>query len=83
MPPPLSAREMGVLYLRAQGLYNSEIAERLCLADSTVRNYAHHAVTKLAARTLAGAIWKARRQLEQWEEKHVKDTAAKADGVLG
>lgn len=72
MPLPLSSREMEVLYLRANGLYNAEIAERLFLAESTIRNYAHHAVTKLEARTLAGAIWKARRQLEQWEEKHVK-----------
>jgi DNA-binding NarL/FixJ family response regulator len=67
---PISRREMEVLYWRAQGLYNSEIADQLHLAESTVKNYAHHATTKLEARTLAGAIWKARRELEEWESQH-------------
>ena len=70
---PLSRREMEVLYLRAQGLFTREIAERLGLAESTVRNYAHSALTKLEVQTMEGAVWKVRRELEQWERRVERD----------
>ena len=37
----LSQREQEVLVLMSRGLTNSEIADRLCIGDGTVRNYVH------------------------------------------
>ncbi|MDP2946091.1 MAG: helix-turn-helix transcriptional regulator [bacterium] len=67
---PLSRREMEVLYLRTQGLFNWEIAARLSLAVPTVANYVHTAMDKLEVQTVDGAIWKLRRELEAWEAQH-------------
>ena len=50
-PPPdqdgLSEREQDVLELVAQGRSNREIAEALCIAESTVRSHLHNILTKL------------------------------------
>ncbi|MDP3063151.1 MAG: helix-turn-helix transcriptional regulator [Chloroflexota bacterium] len=70
---PLSRREMEVLYLRTQGLFNWEIAARLSLAVSTVANYVHSAMVKLETKTVDGAIWKLRRELEAWEAQHAEE----------
>jgi two-component system, NarL family, response regulator LiaR len=54
----LSEREQEVLRLLAQGLSNAAIAERLCLAEGTVRNYVSSILSKLDVedRTAAAAI---------------------------
>src|SRR5579884_962868 len=43
----LSEREQEVLALVARGLPNREIAETLCIAESTVRSHLHHILGKL------------------------------------
>lgn len=45
--PLLTERELEVLRLVAQGDSNREIAEKLFLAESTVKKYSHHAMGKL------------------------------------
>jgi NarL family two-component system response regulator LiaR len=50
LPPaeqPLTAREMEVLRLVAQGLTNQEIGERLFISERTVCNYVSNILTKL------------------------------------
>jgi DNA-binding NarL/FixJ family response regulator len=49
LPEPLSERETEVLRLLAQGLSNREIAERLFLAEGTVKNYVSTIISKLQA----------------------------------
>ena len=44
---PLTAREMDVLQLVAQGLSNQEIADELFLSERTVRNYVSNILSKL------------------------------------
>jgi len=44
----LTARELEVLRLMANGLGNKEIAQRLNLAAHTVKNYVGHILEKLA-----------------------------------
>jgi len=44
----LSARELDVLKLLAQGLSNADIAQRLFLSHGTVRNYVSAILTKLS-----------------------------------
>jgi DNA-binding NarL/FixJ family response regulator len=55
---PLSAREVAILQLVAQGLSNPEIGERLHLAHGTVRNYVSEIMAKLGAtdRTQAAVV---------------------------
>jgi two-component system, NarL family, response regulator DevR len=43
----LSAQERRILELIGEGLTNHEIAERMHLADKTVKNYVSHVLTKL------------------------------------
>lgn len=52
----LTAREREVLALIAQGLSNSEISERLCLAQGTVKNHVHNLLSKLQVHSRAEAI---------------------------
>lgn len=47
---PLSEREREVLLLVAKGLSNREIAERLFLAEGTVKNYVTNILGKIGAR---------------------------------
>jgi DNA-binding NarL/FixJ family response regulator len=50
-PPPLSARERQLLTLVAEGLTNREIAERLFLAESTVKRHLSAAFKRLGVRS--------------------------------
>jgi DNA-binding NarL/FixJ family response regulator len=58
--PELTDREREILDLIAQGLGNQEIARRLVLSHSTVRNYVSNIFTKLQVADRAHAIVRAR-----------------------
>jgi DNA-binding NarL/FixJ family response regulator len=60
LPEPLSDREREVLALLAHGLSNPEIAERLNLAQGTVKNYVTAVLQKLGARDRTQAAIRAR-----------------------
>jgi DNA-binding NarL/FixJ family response regulator len=57
---PLSDREREILQLMAQGLNNREIADRLALAQGTVKNYVTTILQKLGARDRTQAALRAR-----------------------
>lgn len=57
---PLSEREREILRLVAQGLTNREIADRLSLAQGTVKNYVTIILQKLGARDRTQAALRAR-----------------------
>ena len=57
---PLSEREREILQLMAQGLSNREIADRLVLAQGTVKNYVTTILQKLGARDRTQAALRAR-----------------------
>ena len=57
---PLSEREREILRLMAQGLTNREIADRLSLAQGTVKNYVTTILQKLGSRDRTGAALRAR-----------------------
>ena len=52
---PLSERELEVLGLVAEGLSNREVAERLYLAPTTVRDHVQALMRKLDVRSRTGA----------------------------
>ncbi|MBI4319200.1 MAG: response regulator transcription factor [Chloroflexi bacterium] len=52
----LTDRELEVLRLIADGLDNGQMAERLCLAEGTVRNHVSHVLDKLEARDRVHAV---------------------------
>lgn len=60
---PLSERELEILRLLAQGLTNREIAQRLYLAEGTVKNYVTNILGKIGARDRTQAALRAQ-QLE-------------------
>jgi len=57
---PLSDREQEILKLLAEGLTNREIAQRLYLAEGTVKNYISSILTKIDARDRTQAALRAR-----------------------
>ncbi len=60
LPEPLSEREIEILRLLAAGLTNREIAERLFLAEGTVKNYVTNILGKIGARDRTQAALRAR-----------------------
>jgi DNA-binding NarL/FixJ family response regulator len=59
----LSARELDVLALLAEGLRNREIAERLIISEATVKTHVRHLLEKLRFRNRAEAAAFAARHL--------------------
>jgi LuxR family maltose regulon positive regulatory protein len=59
-PERLTPRELDVLYLLASGCSNREIAERLILAEGTVKFYVHGIFEKLEVRSRTQAVARAR-----------------------
>jgi len=57
---PLTAREIDVLALLAEGLSNEEIAERLFVTANTVKTHLSHAYAKLGATSRTSALARAR-----------------------
>ena len=57
---PLSEREIDILRLLSQGLTNREIAQRLYLAEGTVKNYVTNILAKIGARDRTQAALRAR-----------------------
>jgi ATP/maltotriose-dependent transcriptional regulator MalT len=57
---PLSEREREVLRLVAAGLPNREIAERLIVAEGTIKTHLHNICGKLGAANRVQAIARAR-----------------------
>jgi DNA-binding NarL/FixJ family response regulator len=58
----LTARELEVVGLISEGLFNKEIAKRLAVADETVKAHIRHILPKLRARSRAHAVAIAFRQ---------------------
>jgi LuxR family transcriptional regulator, maltose regulon positive regulatory protein len=61
LPEPLSTRELDVLRLMAEGQTNTDIAETLVIAVSTVKSHVNSIFGKLGVSTRAQAIARARR----------------------
>ena len=57
---PLSEREVDIVRLLAQGLTNREIAQRLYLAEGTVKNYVTNILSKIGVRDRTQAALRAR-----------------------
>ncbi|MEA2272099.1 MAG: hypothetical protein QOI98_807 [Solirubrobacteraceae bacterium] len=57
---PLTSRERQVVALIDEGLSNKEIAARLCIEPSTVKNHVHNLLEKLGARGRAEAAARVR-----------------------
>ena len=57
---PLSPREREILALLGRGASNKEIADRLCLAEGTVKNHITNVLTKLDVRDRTQAALRAR-----------------------
>jgi len=55
-PDDLTPREVEVLQLIAEGLTNTEIAERLVVSNATVKSHVNHIFAKIGARDRAQAV---------------------------
>ena len=55
-PDDLTPREVEVLTLIAEGLTNTEIAERLVVSAATVKSHVNHIFSKIGARDRAQAV---------------------------
>lgn len=60
--PELTAREVEILRLIADGLQNRQIAEYLGLSEETVKTHIRHCLSKLPAHSRAHAVAIAFRQ---------------------
>jgi LuxR family maltose regulon positive regulatory protein len=60
LPDSLTARELEILHLMAQGMSNREIAESLVLAVGTVKWYGSQICSKLHTQNRVQAIARAR-----------------------
>lgn len=60
LPEPLSARELEVLRLIDQGLTNNQIAQKLTVAQSTVKTHINNIYGKLSVETRVQALNRAR-----------------------
>ena len=56
IPDDLTRREVEVLQLIAEGLTNTEIAERLVVSAATVKSHVNHIFAKIGARDRAQAV---------------------------
>lgn len=64
-PPPLTGRELEIAELLDGGLSNKEIAARLWIEESTVKNHVHNILNKLGVRRRGEASAKLRPLLAQ------------------
>jgi two-component system, NarL family, nitrate/nitrite response regulator NarL len=60
--PRLTARELQVLNLAAEGLTAAQMAQRLSVSAATVKTHLHHVYDKLGAEGRAGAVAEALRR---------------------
>jgi DNA-binding NarL/FixJ family response regulator len=68
----LTAREREILRLIDDGCSNKEIAQRLSIEVTTVKNHVHHILEKLGVRRRAEAAAALRRRRHQAETHHLR-----------
>ncbi|MCL4507257.1 MAG: response regulator transcription factor [Chloroflexi bacterium] len=79
-PDPLSAREMDVLRLVAQGMTNQDIAEKLSISEATVRTHVSNILNKLHLATrIAAALYALREGLVSLDGVAGPDDAPDSD----
>lgn len=70
-PDPLTARELEVLQLLAKGLSNKEIADKLVVAEVTIRTHISHILGKLhLANKIQAALYALREGISYLEEEN-------------
>jgi two-component system nitrate/nitrite response regulator NarL len=69
---PLTSRERQVVALIDEGLSNKEIAARLCIEPSTVKNHVHNLLEKLGARGRAEAAARMRVAMRSHAERETE-----------
>jgi two-component system, NarL family, nitrate/nitrite response regulator NarL len=70
----LTVRELEIIELIDEGLSNKQIATRLCIELTTVKNHVHHILEKLQVnrRAEAAAIVRDRRRVPDWRVDEVQ-----------